>query len=63
MSAPASLTLFPAPRGSYWACPCGEEPAKPGGATPCGTIVSLREPFCPFCGRRFAEKFRRSGDQ
>lgn len=49
--------LFPPPRGAHWACPCGDEPAKPGRA--CGTIVSLREPTCPFCGQSFKEKYRR----
>ena len=45
---------------SYWECPCGQEPPrKPGGATPVRTTVSLREPRCPFCDRKFREEWRR----
>lgn len=50
---------FPPVRAAHWACPCGEEPAKPGRATPCGTIVSLRESNCPFCRRPFRGEYRR----
>ena len=50
---------FPPVRVAHWACPCGEEPAKPGRATPVATLVSLREPVCPFCRRPFREEYRR----
>jgi hypothetical protein len=40
----------------HWVCPCGTEPPGRGH----GTILSLREPVCPFCGRKFFSggKFR-----
>jgi hypothetical protein len=35
-----------------WECECGQEPPKPGRtATPTKTVVSGREPRCPFCKR------------
>jgi hypothetical protein len=44
---------------SGWECPCGREPPKrPAGATPIRTIVSLYEPWCPFCGRSYKPEFR-----
>jgi hypothetical protein len=48
-----------APDWPHWACPCGSEPPKHGNAKPVATLVSLREPTCPFCGRTFAEEYRR----
>lgn len=44
---------------AHWVCPCGQEPPKRSGSTPVTTIVSLREPACPFCGRGFREEYRR----
>jgi hypothetical protein len=42
-----------------WECPCGREPAKNRNtATPIRTLVSLREPRCPFCNRRFKSEYR-----
>jgi hypothetical protein len=45
---------------AHWECPCGTEPPKRSdGATPVVTLVSLREPACPFCGGGFDEEYRR----
>jgi hypothetical protein len=41
----------------YWACPCGDEPLEGERLTPVGTLVSLREPVCPFCGRVYREEY------
>jgi len=44
--------------GESWICPCGDEtPKNSNGATLGKTIVSLREPVCPFCGRKFKEEY------
>jgi hypothetical protein len=44
-----------------WECPCGREPRTRGSSlTPVRTIVSLREPCCPFCGRAYREEYRRA---
>ena len=43
-------TTCPATLG--WECPCGRE--RPNART----VVSLREPNCPFCGRAFKEEYR-----
>jgi hypothetical protein len=53
--------LFPPQRVAHWVCPCGDEPPKQVGATPAGTIVSLMEPACPFCGRKKEDEYRRDG--
>jgi hypothetical protein len=51
--------LFPPTTWPHWLCPCGSEPPKPGSrTTPVATLVSLREPSCPFCGLTFAEEYR-----
>lgn len=40
-----------------WECPCGREEPKPGAQTvPVRTLVSLREPRCPFCSRSYEER-------
>jgi hypothetical protein len=45
---------------AHWECPCGKEPPRRRhGATPVVTLVSLREPACPFCRQGFAEDYRR----
>ena len=44
---------------AHWSCPCGSEPLRRGRATPVATLVSLREPSCPFCDRRFRDEYRR----
>jgi len=42
-----------------WECPCGRAPAKPGSTTtPVRTVVSIREPACPFCGAGYKDEFR-----
>jgi hypothetical protein len=42
-----------------WECPCGQEAAEPGSTTrPVRTLVSLREPACPFCGGPFEKRYR-----
>jgi hypothetical protein len=47
-----------------WECPCGRELAKSGNtATPVRTVVSLREPACLFCGRRYKDEYRVPRDQ
>jgi hypothetical protein len=47
--------------GDDWECPCGLEPPKPGSTlAPTQTVVSLREPTCPFCGRKFREEYPRA---
>jgi hypothetical protein len=44
---------------SAWEYPCGTQPAKgSGAATPVRTVVSLREPHCPFCGRVYRDEYR-----
>jgi hypothetical protein len=41
-----------------WQCPCGSDPPKhPGSPTPTLTLVSLREPRCPHCGRRYRPEY------
>jgi hypothetical protein len=41
-----------------WECPCGHDPPKKkGAARPERTIVSTREPHCPFCGREYREEY------
>jgi hypothetical protein len=43
---------------THWECPCGHEEPKPHAKTsPVRTVVSLREPVCPFCGREFREEY------
>jgi hypothetical protein len=50
------IELSPA---TAWECPCGTAPPEPGAtATPVRTVVSLREPECPFCGRRYRDAYR-----
>ena len=44
-------------RRSYWECPCGREPGR--STRPVRTVVSLREPACPFCGRAFRPEWMR----
>jgi hypothetical protein len=40
-----------------WECPCGREEPKPGSRTvPVRTLVALREPSCPFCGRTHEQR-------
>jgi hypothetical protein len=42
-----------------WECPCGKEPpGRWSTTTPVRTVVSLREPVCPFCGRRYQDEYR-----
>jgi hypothetical protein len=50
--------LFPERTIPHWLCPCGSEPVGRG----YGTFVSLREPACPFCGRKFKQEYERAGD-
>lgn len=46
---------------SHWECPCGTEKPKPGARTvPVRTIVSLREPWCPFCKKPYCDDYRRA---
>jgi hypothetical protein len=41
-----------------WECPCGQDPPRPGTtASPVRTLVSSREPECPFCGRAFRDEY------
>ena len=54
-----------APLGTVigWECPCGKEPPRRGSnLTPELTVVSLREPRCPFCGSAFREQYRITND-
>jgi hypothetical protein len=45
--------------GTTWDCPCGVEPPSTGQTTmPVRTIVSTREPWCPFCKRPYEERLR-----
>ena len=56
-----------------WECPCGQKPLKRDSvgllrrigvyATPTRTLVSLREPSCPFCGEGFREEWRVSTER
>ena len=46
----------------WWECPCGTEPTKHGKAATVRTIVSLREPRCPFCGKAYREEYERCGE-
>ena len=40
-----------------WECPCGREEPRPGATTtPVRTLVSLRELWCPFCGRTHSQR-------
>jgi hypothetical protein len=42
-----------------WECPCGKEPPYIRATTlPVRTLVSLHEPVCPFCGRRYEDEYR-----
>lgn len=42
-----------------WECPCGKAPpCHPNAASPVRTLVSLREPSCPFCGTRYRDDYR-----
>lgn len=42
-----------------WECLCGREPPKRGSTVaPVQTIVSLREPRCPFCNRVYKDEYR-----
>jgi uncharacterized protein DUF3631 len=48
----------------YWLCPCGQdEPKTLGGAKPVETRVSLREPRCPFCKRKYLPEYRPQIDE
>jgi hypothetical protein len=45
--------------GAWWECPCSSEPPRgSGGLTALGTVVSLREPHCPWCGCAYQEAYR-----
>jgi hypothetical protein len=46
------------PPASTWTCPCGTETPGAGAATPAGTVVSIREPKCPFCDRKYKPEYR-----
>jgi hypothetical protein len=47
------------PSPDAWECPCGEDPTEPGTtATHVRTLVALREPVCPFCGRAYKDEYR-----
>jgi len=42
-----------------WECPCGREEPAPGARTvPVRTLVSLREPRCPFCRREYEQRIQ-----
>jgi hypothetical protein len=44
---------------AWWECPCGREPpASEFSATPVRTEISLTQPECPFCGRKYHEEYR-----
>ena len=44
----------------WWECLCGtERPKHPDGPTPIRTIVTLREPRCPFCGHAYRKEYER----
>ncbi len=44
---------------SHWECPCGnEDPKSDATTTPVRTMVSLREPRCPFCHREYRPEYR-----
>jgi hypothetical protein len=46
-----------------WQCPSGILPPQGSStARPVWTIVSLREPRCPFCGRAYRDEYRISVD-
>jgi Protein of unknown function (DUF3631) len=49
---------FPVSLHGDWECPCGQEKRK-GGLTPVQTVVAMREPQCPFCGRKRRDGWRR----
>ncbi len=51
---------MPSPDGAVaWECPCGREPSKRGSTVvPLRTLVSLMQPACPFCGRKYEDEFR-----
>jgi hypothetical protein len=41
--------------GRWWECPCGRDHPASGARA----IVSLTQPACPFCGRKFREEYKR----
>jgi hypothetical protein len=41
--------------GRWWVCPCGRDHPSSGART----IVSLTQPACPFCGRKFCDEYKR----
>jgi hypothetical protein len=42
-----------------WRCPCRDERRSPHSTlTPVDTVVSRREPNCPFCGRQYKPEYR-----
>jgi hypothetical protein len=45
---------------THWECPCGHARSKSlNGAKPERTLVSLREPRCPFCGDTYQPDYER----
>jgi hypothetical protein len=44
---------------AWWDCPCSSGPHNPDGPKHRLTMVSIREPECPFCGFPFAREFER----
>ena len=55
------LRPIPVSPAGDWECPCGrEKPRKGSSLTPVQTIVSLREPYCRFCGCKQREEYRRA---
>jgi hypothetical protein len=48
---------------THWECPCGDPPPPGSTTTPAGTKVSLREPWCPFCGGEYRHEYRRPVDE
>jgi hypothetical protein len=53
------LSALSIPAGGCWSCPCGQAaPRSDRHARPVMTLVSLREPRCPFCGGKYRAEYQ-----
>jgi hypothetical protein len=47
-----------------WECPCGKEREKWDlSLKPLRTLVALREPVCPLCGRKYEQRIVEEGER